>query len=357
MIYIHIPFCKSFCTYCGFYSEICHGDDTPEVHKFLSFLIEEIRRRRTSLEEARRSSPHTLYMGGGTPSVLRAEDVKTIVRALGYDDYEEFTIEVNPDDIVGKGEDYVKRLLDLGVNRVSMGLQSMDEGVLKWMNRRHSVDDSVKAYDILRTCGVGNVSLDLIFGISGLDDTVWEKSVRDVIALGPDHISAYQLSIEDESILRQYVEQGKYNEADDELCRRQYDFLCSELRGRGFRHYEISNFALPGREAVHNASYWRRLPYVGLGPGAHSFDGYRRLWNTSSLDWEIQQEILTEKEVREETIMLSLRTSEGISEDLLPDTGVKKRLLAEGALEQSDGRIRIPETHFFVSDDIIADLI
>lgn len=357
MIYIHIPFCKSFCIYCDFHSELCRSGNSPEVQKFLSCIKEEIRRRRPEIDASRAVSPHTLYMGGGTPSILPAEAIAEIVDALGYRDYKEFTFEANPDDIVKNGRGYMAELIAAGVNRISMGVQSMDDSILKWMNRRHNAAEVIEAYDIIRSAGIENVSLDLIFGISLMSDGQWADSVSRVVALHPEHISAYQLAVEDGSSLGRLVREGRYAEASEDLCRRQYDYLCGALRTEGYEHYEISNFAKPGRKALHNSAYWKRTPYVGLGPGAHSFDGKNRSWNSRESDYRAESETLSDVEALEETIMLGLRTSEGLDERLLPDSQTKKRLLSEGALEQSGGNIRIPESHFFVSDNIISQLI
>lgn len=305
MIYVHVPFCRSFCTYCGFYSEICRRaprsstqvpgsrEDSRQVQnrlfeEYAAALRDEIAVRSTELFAARRGSalgpvlpsapslsgspaPDTLYIGGGTPSVLPLQVLEDIVGSLGPSDYEEFTIEVNPDDIVSGGPEYVSGLRRLGVNRVSMGVQSFDDGILKWMNRRHDAAGAREAFRLLRACGFDNISIDLIFGLSQLSDDALADTVLAALALEPEHISAYQLSIEEDSALEHMVSDGRYVEASDEQCRAQYDTLCRMLADAGYVHYEISNWARPGREAVHNSAYWRRVPYVGLGPGAHSF--------------------------------------------------------------------------------------
>ena len=308
-----------------------------------------------------------MYIGGGTPSVLPAEMLEQIVEALGPAEYEEFTIEVNPDDIVEKGLPYVQRLVAMGVNRASMGVQSFDDAVLKWMNRRHDAAGAKRAYALLREGGVRNVSIDLIFGISHLTEETWIGTIEEALALGPEHISAYQLSVEEGSALGQMVREGRYAEASDEDCRRQYDILCRRLAEAGYHHYEISNWAKPGREAVHNSAYWRRVPYIGLGPGAHSLssDGVRS-WNSQELSgWTSESEVLTPEEVREETLMLALRTSRGLPLErlrALAAPGPVAALLAEGSLQITGPRgaeqyVRIPEDRFFVSDDIVASLI
>ena len=360
MIYLHIPFCKSFCAYCDFYSEVCPANESARAQKlFADRVCREIDGRRAEIEAAQ--GLRTLYVGGGTPSVLDIRELERIVRHLDAGPYEEFTVEVNPEDIVSKGGDYVRALLDLGVTRISMGVQSMDDGILRWMRRRHDSARATEAVRILRESGVRNLSLDLIFGLSQFSDAQWTSTLDQVLALRPEHISAYQLSIEPGSALAGMVRKGEYAEADETLCRRQYELLCERLGAARFRHYEISNFALPGREAVHNNAYWRRLPYVGLGPGAHSFDGLRtRSWNSEGLaDWTRGSETLSDRDAVVETLMLGLRTADGLPESWLRahcDPAVLDTLLTEGALVREADRLRIPEDCFFVSDDIIRDL-
>ncbi len=327
---------------------------------------------------------NTLYIGGGTPSVLPLDVLRRIVDALlssrslrrgentvgAQSPFEEFTVEVNPEDIVEKGGEYVRGLLETGVDRVSMGIQSFDDGILRWMNRRHSAAGAVEAFRILRRCGVRNISVDLIFGLSQLADDVWEDTIERALELAPEHISAYQLSIEEGSALAKLVADGRYVEASDEQCRHQYDVLCQTLRQAGYHHYEISNFARPGFEAVHNSAYWSRVPYIGLGPGAHSLTGDIRSWNSQELPhrstdgspatYSRTSETLSPEDIRVERIMLSLRTDKGLeAAELysLADRAVINSLLSEGALEKQGGSIRIPESRLFTSDEIIRELI
>lgn len=272
MIYVHIPFCRSFCTYCDFYSEVasdCHG-------RYASALCEEIKSRASEIT----SDTSTLYIGGGTPSVLPLSVLESLVKTLesvGHGGpYREFTVEVNPDDIVRKGPEYVEGLLRLGVNRISMGVQSFDDGILKWMNRRHDSAAARKAYSILEDAGVPDISIDLIFGMPHLTDDMWRDTLEKALSISsqgnlPHHISSYQLSVEPGSALAAMVERGQWTEASEEQCERQYAILCEVLGKAGYGHYEISNFALPGHEAVHNSAYWAHEPYVGFGPAAHSF--------------------------------------------------------------------------------------
>ena len=389
MIYVHIPFCRSFCTYCDFYSEVaakCRGaEETSRQEElfgqFADALVAEVRMRGQEITDEK----NTLYIGGGTPSVLPLyvfERLLEALREVGHGGpYDEFTVEVNPEDIVDRGEDYVRALIAMGVNRISMGVQSFDDGILKFMNRRHSADLARKAYAILENAGVRNISIDLIFGLPQLSDGQWRDTLTSALRISPSgrpphHISAYQLSVEPGSMLARMVEKGRFEEASDELCERQYSMLCKVLSDAGYHHYEISNFARPGYDALHNSAYWRHIPYVGLGPGAHSFGGIRsrlastlcRQWNRPDLRAYIadpasvqEYEILDDEKLVLEKIMLALRTSEGIDEAFLEehcDREALARAVEGGALVYAgNGRIRIPESRFFVSDGIIADIV
>lgn len=415
MIYLHVPFCGSFCTYCDFYSEICRSRQA--FNEYADAVIAEIRDRRKELEMnmSAQDAVNTLYIGGGTPSVLPLDVLSRIVGAVSQTEqlslvtepvevttptglFDEFTVEVNPEDIVEKGREYVRGLLALGVNRISMGIQSFNDDILRWMNRRHDAVNAVKAFHILRESGVRNISIDLIFGISQLTDETWKDTIEKALELSPEHISAYQLSIEEGSALAKMVADGRYVEASEEQCRRQYDILCRCLGRSGYHHYEISNFAKPGFEAVHNSAYWRRAPYIGLGPGAHSLTGNVRSWNSPELPHRQQDETsscnpdrisscnpdstscqtssrnpsgklatysrnfetLSPEDIRVERIMLSLRTDKGLKATelySLADRAVINSLLSEGALEKQGGSIRIPESRLFTSDEILRELI
>lgn len=394
MIYLHVPFCGSFCTYCDFYSEICRSRQA--FNEYADAVIAEIRDRRKELEMnmSAQDAVNTLYIGGGTPSVLPLDVLSRIVGAVSQTErlslvteqlslvtepvevttptelFDEFTVEVNPEDIVEKGREYVRGLLALGVNRISMGIQSFNDDILRWMNRRHDAGNAVKAFRILRGSGVRNISIDLIFGISQLTDETWKDTIEKALELSPEHISAYQLSIEEGSALAKMVADGRYVEASEEQCRRQYDILCRCLGRSSYHHYEISNFAKPGFEAVHNSAYWRRAPYIGLGPGAHSLTGNVRSWNSpelphrspdgSSATYSRTSETLSPEDIRVERIMLSLRTDKGLKTTelySLTDSTVVDALLSEGALERQGASIRIPEDHLFTSDEIIRELI
>ncbi len=337
MVYIHVPFCKSFCRYCAFYSEL-YSDKMQKA--YTEGLVAEALHRREEIEASR--GVNTLYIGGGTPSLMGVEFFSTLLQAIPLRDFEEFTIEVNPDDIVCKGGSYVRSLKALGVNRVSMGVQSLDDSVLQWMGRRHSAEEAVEAFGILREAGISNISVDLIFGVNGMSLGMLDATLDGILELHPEHISAYQLGIEDGTPLECDYQKGLYSELDEDSCAVQYCHICKRLAAEAYHHYEISSWALPGFEAKHNSAYWRRVPYVGLGPGAHSFslkDGRQvRSWNSATLPlWTASEEVLTGKEIRVESIMLGLRTDEGC---------------------MVDGKhVTIPEDKWFIADSIISDLI
>ena len=419
MIYVHIPFCRSFCTYCDFYSEVaakCRRaeDRSRQEELFAQFsdaLGREISQRKAEITDRF----NTLYIGGGTPSVLPLSVYASLIENLAHEGikapFEEFTFEVNPEDIVEKGETYVTGLMNLGVNRFSMGVQSFDDGILKWMNRRHDAETAVKAYRILEDAGADNISIDLIFGLPQLSDSMWEDTLNKALEISgkgelPRHISSYQLSVEPGSALARLVNRGVWSEASDELCTRQYQTLCEVLGEAGYHHYEISNFAQPGFEAKHNSAYWAHVPYVGFGPGAHSLLipqspsvtaprgigalsafpyshpripgpvaasddalSVRRKWNSQDLNAYIadpqsvqEYETLDEQQLVLEKIMLALRTSAGISENFLKlhvDRSAMEQALKSGDLIPANipGNLRIPESRFFISDNIVAALV
>lgn len=438
MIYVHIPFCKSFCTYCGFYSET-----SACYYRYVEALLGEIDSRKSEFDAT--MDVNTLYIGGGTPSVMPLPLLCRVVEALkdesGSRNFDEFTVELNPEDVIQRGEAYAEALLGMGVTRASMGVQSFDDEVLRWMNRRHDAETAVRAYRILEKSGFRNISIDLIFGLpelgpdsqtrhsdsqpkhsaslsgrfSGhrgkdgyvplLDERLWRETILralDISSSGmlPSHISAYQLSVEPDSALDGMIADGRCREASEESCARQYEILCEELSAAGYHHYEISNFALPGMEARHNSAYWRHVPYVGLGPGAHSLsilpDGHRcRSWNNPDLKLYLETfaplgqrdtscsgqrnaeyenlETLSPVQLGIENVMLGLRTSLGCPLPELVSACDRARLdsaISSGRLVpvpgsselsgQEDGAAqyyRIPEKYFFISDGIISELL
>ncbi len=371
-IYVHVPFCNSFCIYCDFFSEI-----RPKGYEsYKDALIREVALQK---EYFKGVPPETLYFGGGTPSLLPVsvfrEIVQEIKTAFGVNSFKEFTIEVNPDDIVSRcgkssSEDKLSEYLEIGVNRISMGVQSFNDEHLKWMNRRHSAKQAVSAYQAIRDAGFSNVSLDLIFGYHLLDDRSWDDNISKIIDLGPEHVSCYQMSIEPESALGKLHLQGGYIEPTEEQCAGQYSTLQNRLFEAGYCQYEISNFAKPGFESKHNSNYWARAPYLGLGPAAHSFDGKnQRFWNVADIDlWSSdptasrQSELLNEDDIFNEQIMLGLRRCKGVNTVELDQSRLAKikpaisSELKAGNISFVDNYLSIPKDKLFISDSIMSEL-
>lgn len=366
-IYVHIPFCSTFCIYCDFYSVTeCSKRDI-----YLDALEREVVRRKDELQ----GDPNTIYIGGGTPSLLSVEQLSRVVEILSshfsWGQLEEFTIEVNPDDIT---QDYAVALKKLGITRVSMGVQSFDDENLRWMRRRHTSEEAIAAYKILRDAGFGNISLDLIFGYKSSeisDDAAflkWQRDIKEMIKLRPEHISAYQMSVEPGSML---ALSGNYSEPSQEFCERCYWHLIDELEAAGYRQYEISNFSLPSYTSRHNSSYWNRTPYLGLGAAAHSFDGLVRRWNPDDLSKYIAgaatgwgdeySEHLSAREALEEKVMLGLRRVSGVTlteqEHGLLRSSIDA-LASKGLLlyNSESYHIALPRESLFVSDSIISEL-
>ena len=375
-IYLHVPFCNSRCIYCGFCSTVSKG----LRQKYIPALKREISERGdffSSLYESDRIVK-TLYVGGGTPSILPPELLKEAVSAIRETftiaEEIEFTVEVNPDDIT---EDYAGSLRRMGVNRVSMGVQSFKDSHLKWMRRRHDSQTAVNAYRILRKAGFDNISLDLIFGFPLMTVGDWEDNLDTIIELSPEHISAYQMGIDPDTPLERMEKSGEFSLPSQEDSERMYKILQAKLKAAGYVQYEVSNFCKPGYHSRHNSSYWNRTPYLGLGPGAHSFIGMAREWNTSDIatwcDLSIlplrEGETLSPVDVFNEILMLGLRTAAGVSLDTLRNCGPQSPLFISdllpklSAMESNglitltpDGKIKIPPGKFFISDGIIREL-
>lgn len=341
-IYVHFPFCRSKCIYCDFFSRV-RGDRQA----YLAALEREIDDRKDYLNGV---PPRTVYFGGGTPSVFSPPELGRVMEKLdsviGLSDVEESTVEVNPDDI---SLEKARCLRQIGFSRVSMGVQSFRDGHLQWMKRRHTAQQAVEAFSNLAKAGFGNISIDLIFGFEGLSDEDWDYNINRALSLGAQHISCYQMM-------------GRYASADEEACRRQYERLQEALGLAGYHQYEVSNYCLDGFRSIHNSSYWKRCAYLGLGPGAHSFDGaFRRSWNLSDIEGYIASrpfgsETLSAEDVCNEKIMLSLRTAEGIGEKEVKKTPALDSLVRTGYIVCRDGRLSVPSDKLFVLDWIVGQL-
>lgn len=372
-LYIHIPFCASRCIYCGFYSTTL-----PQLQ---DRYVEAVCREMEFREER---SLSTIYLGGGTPSQLSAENLRKIFlyinKVYGTDFKEaedgsemEITMECNPDDIT---PEFCETLCTLPVNRISMGAQTFSDIRLRFLRRRHTADEVHTAVKLLRSIGIGNISVDLMFGFPHETLEEWKSDIRECLALDVEHISAYSLMYEEGTPLYKMLIEGKIKEIDEELSLQMYETLINMLTAAGFEHYEISNFAKPSFRSRHNSSYWHDTPYIGIGAAAHSFDTVSRRWNVADIKTYIESiergELPYEREVLDtdtrynETVMTGLRTCEGVDLKYISDSfGAKygRHLLSNaqknislGNLIVEDNRLRLTRKGIYTSDGITAEL-
>ena len=319
MLYVHVPFCHRKCTYCAFFSRAESGK--WKVDSYVDALLQEMEERRGEQAHPIR----TVYFGGGTPSLLTVSQLARIVeglrRCFDLSQVEEVTLEANPEDLTPQ---YLADLAALRLfNRLSIGVQSLDDGVLRMIGRRHTARQALDAVENARAAGFGNISVDFIYGLGALASLGGLAWLGMLASLGISHVSAYALTVEPGTALAVQVEQGRVVLPDEDEVVRQYHAMHDLLERNGFRQYEVSNYARPGLESRHNSRYWDRTPYLGLGPGAHSFDGRRRRWNNPDGTWS--EETLTEADAYNELLMTSLRTTAGLPLAAVPD-GQKERL-------------------------------
>jgi len=359
-LYIHIPFCKSRCIYCGFYSTV----GTSLAQQYVDAVCREMEIRDRGVEPL-----ETIYLGGGTPSQLSIEQLQQLFLYINkvYDhQVKEVTIEVNPDDVTAE---YAKVLPQLGINRVSMGAQTFNDRRLRFLHRRHTAEQVAQAVRLLRESGIQNISVDLMYGFPNETIDEWQQDINAVLDLQVEHISAYCLMIEEGTPLHNMG----IKPADEDTERQMFEVLIDKLTSAGYEHYEISNFALPGYHSQHNSSYWHDIPYIGLGAAAHSYDRNCRSWNVADIRQyieSIRQDLLpTEQEEIDaathynDCITTALRTSDGLDLTTLPDyyrsycLQEAQRFLNDGLLRLHDNHLILTRKGLFVSDYILSDLI
>ena len=370
-IYIHIPFCKTRCVYCDFYSTT--RNDLRQ--RYIGALCKELTLRRDYLQG---EAVRTVYFGGGTPSQLEEQDFLQVFNTLsdvyGLSYCEEITLEANPDDLT---EEYAAMLRRLPFNRISMGIQTFDDATLRLLNRRHNARQAIEAVECCRRHGFHNISIDLIYGLPGETDERWERDLRQAVALDVEHISAYHLTYEEGTPLYRMLQAHRVDEVDEDSSVRFFTTLMDTLSAAGYEHYEISNFCKPGLHSRHNTSYWQGIPYLGCGPSAHSFDTRSREWNIASLEKYIsaieeknrcyEKEELSPTTRYNECVMTSLRTRRGIDLPTLEArfgqslsdycNTMAAPYLRSGKLELQDNHLRLTREGIFVSDGIISDLM
>lgn len=377
-IYVHIPYCTRRCLYCDFYTE---GAVRAEWPRYVNAVLNEfsLRLRNEEGEIFRGCDCYTLYVGGGTPSLIPAGAFMQLsegLQKMAGGKPSEFTIEVNPDDV---DEQLANVWAASGVDRVSMGVQSLCDSELKAIGRRHDAFTARKSYDVLRE-RFGNISLDMMFGLPGQSPESLAHTVEEFIEMNPGHISAYSLMYEERTALTRLRDTGRVQETDEQDCVGMFRSISESLERAGYEQYEISNYAIPGHRSLHNSNYWRGLPYIGLGAGAHSFNGVSlRTWNRPDAKSYMEcmenerrdhsmtyTEELTDDELREEMIMTRLRTREGLDlkdygerfglSSLVSLTQRAKPIVARGLLRTDGQRLALTKDGVMVSDDIISDL-
>ena len=359
-LYIHIPFCHSKCVYCDFYSSPRRNN----MEAVAKGIIDEFNQRRLEIDE-----PFTtIYIGGGTPSILTSQTLSAILKSLPIDDAFEITIEANPEDV---SENNVALWRSLGINRVSMGIQSLNDATLHFLGRRHTAENSLDAVKMLKNGGFDNISVDLIYGIPGLGEKEWEESLTLLMKQPITHLSAYCLTYHEGTYLFKIWKQGKITPSTDEQIERQFNILQDVARREGFEHYEISNLAKPGFRSAHNSSYWEpSSKWLGIGPSAHSFDGkVRRVDISDTARWlerlptpfEIEYE--TDTDLVNDNIVTSLRTLEGLDLDTVPEkyraSLIKdaEPFIKSGDMELKANRLSIIPSKWLISDSYLRKLI
>ena len=380
-IYLHIPFCKSKCAYCNFFSLVTE----KKMDDYVSALKKEIINRKSYLGD---DVVKTIYFGGGTPSLLPIKYVEEILELL-HENYNiisnpEVTLEINPDTI---DKDKMMALKHLGVNRMSVGIQSFNDDDLRYLGRRHDSRHALQVLDDLSSVGFDRITLDLIYGMPTLTEEKWNHNLDIFFSTGISHLSAYALTVEPKTILGQKIEKEELQEVSEEETIRHYNILVERTKENGFEHYEISNFAKEGCRSQHNSIYWQDVKYLGLGPSAHSYDGDSRQWNVSNLTKYIQfvnadidtdtdadtdmgryyeREILSKEDKFNEYVMTSLRTSWGCNiEKIERDYGKSyahnflkniKKYLDSGIMLMKDNSFILTDEGMLFADGIAADL-
>ena len=370
-IYLHIPFCKTRCIYCDFYSTTRSEPKT----RYVQALCRELAMRKEYLKG---EDIETIYFGGGTPSQLEKEDFEqifdTIREHYGLNHCQEITLEANPDDL---SQEYLEMLSSLPFNRLSMGIQTFDDATLKLLRRRHNARTAIEAIDRCRKADFQNISIDLIYGLPGETKERWENDLRQAISLNVEHISAYHLIYEEDTPIYNMLKQHQIEEVDEDSSLQFFTLLIEHLQEAGYEHYEISNFCLPGLHSRHNSSYWTEKQYLGCGPSAHSYNGISRQWNVASLNeyirgisngnptFEVEELDLYTR--YNDFVITHIRTQWG-----MPLPKLRKQYgeelykyclrmatphLQQGTLEIKNDTLKLTRKGIFISDGIMSDML
>lgn len=369
-LYLHIPFCKQACHYCDFH----FSTDDRRMPELCKAIVDELTLQTNYLTEP----VSTLYLGGGTPSLLKHHEIDTLFKAIQTNftmtSDTEFTLEANPDDL---SKEKLKGFREVGINRLSIGIQSFDQSILKFLNRAHDDITAKQCLDDVREAGFVNVSIDLIYAIPGLSNRAWTETLKQAIQFSPEHISSYALTIEHKTVFGNWSKRGKLQPMDEESAAEQFEILMDVLGNEGYEHYEISNFCKPGFHSKHNSSYWKQSPYLGIGPSAHSYDGTSRQSNVRNNEAYLrsigqgiipfEREILTLENKINEYILTTLRTMWGCDllylKQYLNDDLFQRRheyisqIEAQGFVTLESGKLTLTRKGKLLADKIIEDLI
>ena len=340
-IYIHIPFCKQACSYCNFY----FITSLKRKSEFIDAIIKEIE---ITKDYASSETINTIYIGGGTPSLLDRSDIELVLETIAKNhktEIKEITIECNPDDLTTEKLSDLKNLQSFGLNRLSIGIQSFFDENLRFMNRAHNSNEAISSIQNAQNFGFDSLTIDLIYGTPGLTNENWLKNLNQAYELNIEHLSCYALTVEPKTKLHKLIKEQQAEKPSSDKASEQFDLLMQFADEKKFRHYEISNFAKEGKMAVHNTNYWRAEKYIGIGPAAHSFDGKSRKWNVSNINSYIdgiqndkktaEEETLSQEEMNNEYIMTSLRTMWGCDLDLLSKKNRTNALEALSYIDKS----------------------
>jgi oxygen-independent coproporphyrinogen-3 oxidase len=359
-IYIHIPFCKSRCRYCDFFS-------STQLKKQESYVEAVINEWETYQSDWSQQEIRTIYLGGGTPSLLSIESLHkllhSILNSINPDTIQEITLEANPGDITA---DKIQAWRTIGINRLSIGIQSFNDRLLQLVGRRHNAKQAIQAVRTAQAEGINNISIDLMYALPTQSMEEWQADIELALELNVPHISSYGLIYEEGTSLSQLLEQGRITAIDEEVEMRMYDQLVDQLTQHGYEHYEVSNFSLPGRHSKHNSSYWKDIPYLGLGASAHSYDGKKRWWNVANIDQYItlarshsltpEQEIIGKEERHMELVMLGLRTSEGVKCSTV-NMNKAQTYISQGLLQIKGENLVATTKGYHILNRIIEDLV
>lgn len=368
-VYIHIPYCKQACHYCDFH----FSTSMKTKNEMIDCIVKEMDIRESEFSK----KIDSLYIGGGTPSLMTNLELETIFNGLekkmSIGDIKEITIEINPEDLISEKLEFYK---EIGINRLSIGIQSMNNNILKWMNRSHDTSQVINGLNNTKVAGFENINLDFIYGTPKNLSRDYKSELLEILKFNPTHLSCYHLTIEDGTYFGHLEKKKKIKRIEDDVSQQEFRWISEKLKSENYQHYEISNFAVQGKESFHNSNYWNQSSYIGLGPGAHSFRNSTRRWNISNNRLYIknikagipyfEQEVLSPYDIVNEKIMLGLRTLNGLDKNhvfsIVPQAikeGIESKLntfLKDGILISTNNIISMNPEKWLLSEYVSREL-